>query len=112
MSETAKIVEDVQQDNLMKGINGTTFPINLTKKENGEHAFSNYEIITYDKYNGLELYITDIPILDLGVSSIYNVQLIRTVDDSMLFLDNKFLAIGTTYFRIGSPAAQLATEKN
>jgi hypothetical protein len=43
------------------GADGTTFRIKLSKR-----AFGHGDIITYDKYNGLELYITADDIIPAG----------------------------------------------
>ena len=80
-------------DNL--GIDGTTFKVKLNKRE-----FGHGDIITYDKYNGTELYITADDILPVGDGFIYTVQLVN--NDSQKFFDTRFLAEGTKYFRKGS----------
>jgi hypothetical protein len=51
--------------------------------------FGHGDIITYDKYNGVEMYITDEDILPLGDGYIYTVQLVN--NDNYKFLDNKYL---------------------
>lgn len=89
------IVEDIEPLNVTKGVDGTTFKIKISKRE-----FGHGDIITYDKYNGTELYITDADILPAGESYIYTVQLVN--NDNYKFLDNKFLASGTKFFRKGS----------
>ena len=89
------IVEDIESANMRKGTDGTTFKIKLNKRE-----FGHGDIITYDKYNGCELYITDTDVLPLGDGFIYTVQLVN--NDNYKFLDNKYLANGTQMFRKGS----------
>lgn len=89
------IIEDIEAANERKGIDGTTFKIKLNKR-----AFGHGDIITYDKYNGAELYITAEDILPAGDGFIYTVQLVN--NDSLKFLDNKYLASGTKIFRKGS----------
>jgi hypothetical protein len=89
------IIEDIEAGNQQKGIDGTTFKIKLNKR-----AFGHGDIITYDKYNGAELYITAEDILPAGDGFIYTVQLVN--NDSLKFLDNKYLASGTKIFRKGS----------
>ncbi len=75
---------------------GTTFKIKLSRRE-----FGHGDIITYDKYNGVEMYIVpDQDILPLGDGFVYTVQLVN--NDSSKFLENKFLASGTKVFRKGS----------
>jgi hypothetical protein len=77
------------------GIDGTTFKIKLNKRE-----FGHGDIITYDKYNGTELYITADDIMPVGDGFIYTVQLVN--NDSQKFFDARFLTEGTKYFRKGS----------
>jgi hypothetical protein len=90
------ITEDIEPANLQKGIEGTKFKIKLSKRE-----FGHGDIITYDKYNGVELAISpEDDILPLGDGCIYTVTVVN--NDSYKFLDNKFLASGTKFFRKGS----------
>lgn len=89
------IVEDIESANAEKGVDGTTFKIKLNKR-----AFGHGDIITYDKYNGAELYITQEDILPLNDGAIYTVQLSNS--DNLRFLDNKYLKPGTKFFRKGS----------
>lgn len=89
------IVEDIESANAKKGVDGQTFKIKLNKR-----AFGHGDIVTYDKYNGAELYVTAEDILPSGDGFIYTVQLVN--NDSVKFLDNKYLASGTKIFRKGS----------
>jgi len=89
------IVEDIESGNQTKGIDGQTFKIKLNKR-----TFGHGDIITYDKYNGVEMYITADDIIPTGDSFIYTVQLVN--NDNNKFLDNKYLTIGTKIFRKGS----------
>jgi hypothetical protein len=93
--ELAYIIEDVDPANVTKGIDGTTFQIKINKRE-----FGHGDIITYDKFNGAELYITADDILPLGDGFLYTVQLVN--NDNNATLDNAFLAGQTRYFRKGS----------
>jgi len=93
--ELAYIIEDVDPANVTKGIDGTTFQIKINKRE-----FGHGDIITYDKFNGAELYITADDILPLGDGFLYTVQLVN--NDNNATLDNVFLAGQTRYFRKGS----------
>jgi hypothetical protein len=77
------------------GIDGTTFQIKLNKR-----VFGHGDIITYDKYNGLELYITADDILPTGDGFIYTVQLVNNSNGAAL--EAKYLAPGTKIFRKGS----------
>jgi hypothetical protein len=89
------IVEDIETNNATKGVDGTNFKIKLNKR-----SFGHGDIITYDKYNGVELYITADDIIPAGDGFIYTVQLVN--NDSTKFLDNKYVRQGTKMFRKGS----------
>ena len=89
------IVEDIESANTTKGIDGTTFKIKLNKRQ-----FGHGDIITYDKYNGVEMYITADDIIPAGDGFIYTVQLVN--NDNAKYLDNKYLKVGTKVFRKGS----------
>lgn len=90
------IIEDIEPGNVTKGIDGTTFRIKMSRRD-----FGHGDIITYDKYNGVELYIA--PTVDIQVlpdGAIYTVQIVN--NDSYKYLDNMFLKSNTKYFRAGS----------
>jgi len=89
------IVEDIEPLNEEKGVDGQTFQIKLNKR-----AFGHGDIITYDKYNGVEMYITAADVVPVGDGFIYTVQLVN--NDNTKYLDNKYLTIGTKVFRKGS----------
>jgi len=89
------ILEDIEPDNITKGIDGTTFKIKISRRE-----FGHGDIVTYDKYNGCEMYITVDDILPVQDGFIYTVQLVN--NDNYRYLDNKYLANGTKIFRKGS----------
>ena len=89
------IVEDIEPSNDEKGVDGQTFQIKLNKR-----AFGHGDIITYDKYNGVEMYITQADVVPVGDGFIYTVQLVN--NDNTKYLDNKYLTIGTKVFRKGS----------
>jgi len=89
------IIEDIEPDNTTKGIDGTTFRIKINKRE-----FGHGDIITYDKYNGAEMYITVDDILPASDGYIYTVQLVN--NDNYKYLDNKYLEGQTKIFRKGS----------
>ena len=89
------IVEDVESANSTKGVDGQSFKIKLNKR-----SFGHGDIITYDKYNGVELYITADDIIPAGDGFIYTVQLVN--NDSTKYLDNKYVRQGTKMFRKGS----------
>ena len=89
------IIEDIEPGNLTKGVDGTPFKIKINKRE-----FGHGDIITYDKYNGCEMYVTVDDILPMGDGFIYTVQLVN--NDNYKFLENKYLANQTKLFRKGS----------
>lgn len=89
------IVADIDPSNVNKGIAGTTFKIKLNRR-----AFGHGEIITYDKFNGLELYVTDEDIMPVSDGYIYTVRLVN--NDSTAYLSNDYLKPGTKYFSKGS----------
>ncbi len=90
------IIEDIEPTNTRKGIDGTTFKIKINKRE-----FGHGDIITYDKYNGVEMIVsTEEDILPLGDGFVYTMALVN--NDSYKFLDNKYLKPGTKFFRKGS----------
>lgn len=86
-------MEDVEPTNTTKGIDGQSYKIKLSKR-----YFGHGEIITYDKYNGIEMYITDDDIVPAGDGFIYTV----INSDPSKILDNKYIKPGTKVFRKGS----------
>jgi hypothetical protein len=89
------IVEDIEDPGKILGQDGTTFKIKINKRE-----FGHGDIITYDKYNGVEMYITADDILPMGDGFIYTVQLVN--NDNYKFLEHKYLMPQTKLFRKGS----------
>jgi hypothetical protein len=89
------IVEDVESGNATKGIDGQSFKVKLNKR-----SFGHGDIITYDKYNGVEMYVTADDIIPAGDGFIYTVQLVN--NDNTKYLDNKYVKVGTKVFRKGS----------
>jgi hypothetical protein len=89
------IIEDIESANTTKGIDGQTFKIKINKR-----YFGHGDIITYDKYNGVEMYITVDDIIPSGDGFIYTVQLVN--NDNTKYLDSKYLKTGTKVFRKGS----------
>jgi len=90
------IIEDIDPTlGDTRGADGNTFRIKMSCRE-----FGHGDIITYDKYNGAELYITDEDILPVGDGFIYTVQMVN--NNNAATFDSRFLANGTKYFRKGS----------
>ena len=77
------------------GADGLKFTIMFNKRE-----FGHGDIITYDKYNGVELYITADDIVPAGDGFIYTVQLVNNSNTATLAAT--YRTIGTKYFRKGS----------
>ena len=90
------ITENVEPANAKLGQDGTTFKIKVNKR-----AFGHGDIVTYDKYKGLEMYVTADDILPSGDGYIYTVQLVN--NNNTAYLDAvKYLKPGTKFFRKGS----------
>lgn len=90
------IIEDIEPSNTTKGQDGQTFRIKMSRRE-----FGHGDIITYDKFNGIEMYIsTQVDIQVLPDGAIYTVQLVN--NENAKYLDNKYLKPGTKFFRKGS----------
>ena len=90
------IVDDILTDGDTLGEDGQTFQIKLSRRE-----FGHGDIITYDKYNGAEMYIVPTEdIIPLGDGFLYTVQLVN--NDSTYGLDTNILSPGTKIFRKGS----------
>jgi hypothetical protein len=89
------ITEDVEASSAVLGQDGTTFKIKLNRR-----VFGHGDIITYDKYRGLELYVTADDILPSADGYIYTVQLVNNNNNASL--DHKYLKPGTKFFRKGS----------
>ena len=79
----------------IRGVDGQTFKILLSAR-----AFGHGDIITYDKYNGKELYVTADDILPSGDGYVYTVQLVNS--NNIAGLADKYLVSGTKFFRKGS----------
>jgi hypothetical protein len=77
------------------GKDGQPFQIRLSKRE-----FGHGDIITYDKYNGLELYVTADDIIPVGDGWVYTVTLVN--NSTGTGMDAQYLVAGTKYFRKGS----------
>jgi len=90
------IVEDVEPTITSLGADGTSFKIKLNRR-----VFGHGDIITYDKYKGLELYILPAEdVLPTGDGFVYTVQLVN--NNNTATLDKKYLKPGTKFFRKGS----------
>ncbi len=87
-------VETTQGSNV--GTDGTTFQVKISRRE-----FGHGDIITYDKYNGSEMYITADDIIPTGDGFIYTVQLVN--NDNTAGIDTTlYLQPGDKLFRKGS----------
>ena len=77
------------------GLDGQTFGLLFNKRE-----FGHGDIITYDKYNGIEIYITADEIVPMGGGWLYQCQLVN--NNSAASLAASYQTIGTKFFRKGS----------
>jgi hypothetical protein len=89
------VTEDIEPASAVLGQDGTTFKIKLNRR-----VFGHGDIITYDKYKGLEMYITADDILPSADGYIFTVQLVNNNNNASL--DHKYLKPGTKFFRKGS----------
>ncbi len=88
-------IVDSQETGIV-GYDGTTFKIKISRRE-----FGHGDIITYDKYNGFEMYVTQDDILPLGDGFLYTVQLVNNDTGNGIDADT-YLVSGTKVFRKGS----------
>ena len=91
------IVRNIEAGDTELGLDGSSFRIKLNKR-----AFGHGDIITYDKYNGKELYITADDIITANDGFIYTVQLVNNDNSATGVMSADYLAAGTKYFRKGS----------
>ena len=90
------IVKNIETGtNTYLGTDGTNFKIMLNKR-----AFGHGDIITYDKYNGAELYVTADDIQEAADGWVYTVQMVNNSNTTAF--SATYLAAGTKYFRKGS----------
>lgn len=90
------IVENVEAVAVSYGRDETPFKVKFNRR-----AFGHGDIITYDKYNGVELFITDENIItSTNGSAIYTVVLVNKGSSDALSVD--YLQSGTKYMRVGS----------
>ena len=89
------ITENVESAAIL-GVDGTNFKIKLNRR-----VFGHGDIITYDKYKGLEMFITADDILPSADGFIYTVQLVNNSNSTGLEAA-KYLKPGTKFFRKGS----------
>jgi len=97
------IIEDIEGGNTSKGIDGTTFKIKVNKR-----AFGHGDIITYDKYNGAEMYITAEDILPAGDGFIYTVQLVN--NDNVKFLSTVSVSLTSESLVLDSVSSTTSLE--
>ena len=91
------IVKNIEAADAELGMDGTSFRIKINKR-----SFGHGDIITYDKYNGKELYITADDIIQANDGFIYTVQLVNNDNTATGVMSADYLAAGTKYFRKGS----------
>ncbi len=85
------------------GIDGQTFEMKLSSRFVGHGA-----IITYDKFNGAEMYVTEDPIKDGGDgTAIYTFKLVNNKNSR--YVEKKYLETGTYVFRKSSARDEHST---
>ncbi len=101
------VVEDIEPGNTRKGVDGQTFRVKFNKRE-----FGHGDIITYDKFTGVELYVDpNHDIFPLGKDAfIYTLKLVNNNSD--VFLNNDFLKPGTKFYRIGSAIGEYGERRS
>lgn len=100
------IAEDIEPENLKKGIDGTTFRVKV-QRQGGGRPFGYTSIIRFSRYSGPEMYVVPEDVAKIephGDGWAYTVQLVN--NDSYRFLDNKYLKAGTKLFRGGSAKSE------
>lgn len=85
------------------GQDGETFQIKINNRYFGHGA-----IISYDKYNGAEFFVTSDDIINAGDGFIYTVKLVN--NSNFKFVDAKFLQPNTYLFRKGSSRDEHSTD--
>ncbi len=90
------IVRDVDPTDTKKGMAGRAFRISLNRKD-----YSHTDVLTYDKYNGLQFRVTEDPIISTGNNEfIYTCRLVT--NSSTAYLSNTYLTMNTKIFLITS----------
>jgi len=89
------IVEDIEPGKDVLALDGTSFKIKVNKR-----AFGHGDIVSYDKMNGAEMYITGEDILSTGDGFIYTMEPVNS--DNLHGIDKKYLKPGTKLFNKGS----------
>lgn len=95
VTDIPHIVEDISEQD-QPGADGQPFKIKLSTR-----AYGHGSILTYDKMNGKEVFVTDTPIRKAGDYFEYEVKLVRSGKQTD-YMDKRFLKAGTKYFRVGS----------
>jgi hypothetical protein len=94
-----ELLVDVEPNNITKGVSGTAFPMVFR----GDAAFKKGDVITYNRWKGVKLFVLDGPFLFKAdgpqeEGRRYTVQLFN--NDPTKFLPNTFLRRGTIFFSI------------
>lgn len=95
VNDIPHIVEDISEVDF-PGQDGQPFKIRLSRR-----AFGHGAILTYDKMNGKELFVTDAPIQQMGDYFDYTVTLVKSGKQAD-YLDKRYLKHGTKFFRVGT----------
>lgn len=108
-NELPYVTRDIDPTDSVKGKDGRRFRICLNKgPQNG--GFSHTDVLTYDKYNGVQFRITEDRIIDMGNNEfVYTCELVK--NSNIAYLSNAYLTNGTKIFRITSARSQDYGEK-
>lgn len=93
-TDIARIVEDMDATNQRTGAGGRPFKIKTTKR------FSHTEVLTYDKMNGLEFFVTEDPIVQSGDGYIHTCVLVEKNEGD--WIPKQFLRADTPIFSVGT----------
>jgi len=108
-NELPYVTRDIDSTDYKKGLDGRRFRICLNKGPNNG-GFSHTDVLTYDKYNGLQFRVTEDRIIDMGNNEfVYTCELVK--NNSASYLSNSYLTNGTKIFRITSARSQDYGEK-
>lgn len=107
--ELPYVTRDIDSSDTTKGIDGRRFRICLNKgPQNG--GYSHTDVLTYDKFNGVQFRVTEDRIIEAGNNEyIYTCELVK--NSNIAYLSNSYLTNGTKIFKITSARSQDYGEK-
>ena len=103
------ITRDIDPTDTKKGLDGRRFRICLNRgPENG--GYSHTDVLTYDKFNGVQFRITEDKIISMGNNEyVYTCEIVK--NSNTTYLSNAYLTMGTKVVRITSARSQDYGEK-